>query len=151
MLEAHRADPNMRLVKRSGGQSRVLRCPRFTKITPNHGPAAGGYQVRIEGQNLPPVVGTNIDFGSGLRVVAARQDGQQVVITMPPAPPNLDPDGWVSIWPDGAPIYVPSAAVDFRYDPPAGTTSPASTANSTTSTTQPATTTSSTTPAPPSS
>ena len=151
MLEAHRADPNMRLVKRSGGPSRVLRCPRFTKITPSHGPTAGGYQVRIEGQNLPPVVGINIDFGFGLRVAAARQDGQQVVITMPPAPPNLDPERWVAIWPDGAAINLLPAAVDFRYDPPAGTTSTASTASSTTSTTQPASTTSSTTPAPPSS
>jgi hypothetical protein len=149
MLEAHRADPKMRLVKRSGSGPRVLRCPRFTRITPNHGPPAGGYQVRIEGQHLPPVVGVNIS--RDLRVEAARQDGQQVVITMPPTPPNLDPGELVSIWPDGAPIYALGAAVDFYYDPPAGTTSTASTSSSTTSPTQPATTTSSTTPAPPSS
>jgi hypothetical protein len=148
ILEAHHADPNVRLVKRSGGRG-VLRCPRFTKITPNHGPAAGGYQVRIEGQHLPPVVGVNIDFD--LRVEAARQDGQQVVITMPPAPPNVNPEELVTIWPDDAPIYELGAAVDFSYDPPAGTTSTATTASSTTSTTQPASTTSSTTPAPPSS
>lgn len=148
MLEAHRADPNMQLVKRSGGRSGVLKCPRFTRIIPDHGPLTGGYQVRIKGQNLPPVVGVNIDFD--LRVEAARQDGQQVVIAMPPAPRNVDPEGWVTIWPDGAPIYELDAAVYFRYDPPAGTTSTASTASSTTSTTRPATT-SSTTPAPPSS
>jgi hypothetical protein len=151
MLEAHRADPNVRLSKRSAGRG-VLRCPRFTRITPSHGPAAGGYQVRIEGENLPSVIGVNINFD--VRVVAARQDGQQAVIAMPPAPPDLDPEGWVIVWPDGAVSWTPSAAVDFRYDPPPGTTSQTSTssiASSSTSTTESASTTSSTTPAPPSS
>jgi hypothetical protein len=133
LVDAHRTEPNARLVKRSGGV-RTLRCPRFTRVTPDHGPADGGYTVRLEGQNLPQVVGVNLDVLGGNpdvkhHVTAESQDGRQLMITIPPAT-NLDDP--LFLWPDGARFWYPADGVEFTYDPPATTTRLSTTTTSTT-------------------
>jgi len=143
LVEAHRAAPSARLVKQPVGR-RALACPRFTRITPNHGPAEGGYTVRIEGEDLPPVVGVNfsVDFGVNHHSEAVLRDGRYVEVTVPrPAHPE-EP---ASVMPDGARLWT-GAEVEFRYDPPASTTSTTTTTTtSTTTTTRPPGTTTSTT------
>jgi hypothetical protein len=154
LVDAHRAEPHARLVKRSGPRQ-VLKCPRFTSITPDHGPAEGGYTVRLEGQNLPRIVRLNLDVLDGNydvkhqhHVTAVSQDGRHLVITVPPA---TNPDDRLFIWPDGACLWVPSARLEFKYDPPS-TTTRRSTTSTTTGTTRPQPTAStSTTTLPPSS
>jgi hypothetical protein len=141
LVEAHRAEPSARMVKQAVGR-RPLACPRFTKITPNHGPAEGGYTVRVEGENLPPVVGVNfLEAGVNHHAKAELQDGRYVVVTVPRA---VDPDIPASVRPDGARPWT-EAGVEFRYDPPAATSGSTTT---TTTTTRPPSTTTSTTTAP---
>jgi len=144
LVEAHRVDPTARLVKVPVGR-RELVCPRFTRITPDHGPAEGGYTVRLEGENLPRVVG--VDFLEGVdaehHIRAVSPDGRHVVITIPRATFSHTLDDPVTISPDGARVFTDSA-VQFRYDLPATTTRP----STTTTTTVP---TSTTGPSPPSS
>jgi hypothetical protein len=133
LVEAHRADPSARLVKRVVGK-RALVCPYFTKITPNHGPEAGGYTVRIEGRNLPHVVSITWvnEYPDTHHFDAVSQDGRHVEITVPPAfhSPDESPHGYVS--PDGARPWTGSG-VEFTYDPPVTRTQPSS--STTTSTT----------------
>jgi hypothetical protein len=140
IMEAHRAEPSARLVKQSVGKQE-LPCPRFTKITPNHGPAEGGYTVRIEGENLPPVVGVNfnVDHGVNHHSKAMLRDGRYVEVTVPRA---AHPEEPASVEPDGARLWT-GAGVEFTYDPPAVATRPTTT--TTTTTTPPGTTTSTTT------
>jgi IPT/TIG domain len=144
LIGAHRAAPSAQLVKRLVGR-RALPCPSFTRITPNHGPAEGGYTVRLEGEHLPPVVG--VQFGEH-HLNAEAENGRHVVITVPPAT-SLDLDIGAYVVPDGSSIFRIDDGVDFTYDPPGSTTRPATT----TSTTTPQVTvpTSTTTPSPPSS
>jgi IPT/TIG domain len=149
LVEAHRAEPSARLVKQTVGR-RALACPRFTKITPSHGPAEGGYTVRVEGENLPPVVGVNflLEASVNHHSQAELQDGRYVVVTVPPA---VDPDVPARVSPDGARAWT-DAGVEFRYDPPASTTRSTSTTRpSSTTTTTRGTTTTSTATSPPSS
>ena len=135
LVDAHRMEPQARLVKRSGGM-RTLRCPRFTRVTPDHGPVEGGYTVRLEGEDLPQVVGVNLDVLGGNydvkhhHVTAVSQDGRHLVITIPPA---TNPDDQLLLWPDGARFWYPPDSVEFKYDPPAATTR----RSTTTSTTKP--------------
>jgi hypothetical protein len=144
LIEAHRAEPSAQLLKRSVGR-RALPCPSFTRIAPNHGPAEGGYTVRLEGENLPAVVG--VQFGQH-HLKAMVEDGRHVVITVPPAT-KLDLDIGAYVVPDGSSIFRLDDGVEFKYDPPGSATRPAAT----TSTTTPQVTvpTSTTTPSPPSS
>lgn len=126
LLAIHRADPDARLARGPVGVRGTLSCPRFTSITPDHGPAEGGYQVRITGEHLPGTVGVN--FGSeGHHVEAVVEDGA-LTVTVPVAPAwvasAVDPaDRAVSVWPDGAVIWPFNAAVSFTYDPPASSSS----------------------------
>lgn len=144
LIQAHRAEPSAQLVKRLVGR-RALPCPSFTKITPNQGPAEGGYTVRLEGENLPPVV--DLQFGQH-HLKAAVQDGRHLVVVVPPAT-KLDLDIGAYVVPDGSSIFRLDDGVDFKYEPTGTTTRPATT----TSTTTPQVTapTSTTTPSTPSS
>ena len=133
LVDAHRMEPNARLVKRSGGV-RTLRCPRFTRVTPDHGPRRAATPFRLEGQNLPQVVGVNLDVLGGNpdvkhHVTAESQDGRQLMITIPPA---TNPDDPLFLWPDGARFWYPADGVEFTYDPPATTTRQSTTTSSTT-------------------
>ena len=142
LVEAHRAEPSARLVKQTEGRGQ-LACPRFTRITPNHGPAEGGYTVRIEGDNLPPVVGVNfiVDYGVSHHSKAVLRDGRYVEVTVPRP---RHPEEGASVVPDGARLHS-GAEVTFRYDPPASTTRSTTTRPPSTTTTQGTTTTSTTT------
>jgi hypothetical protein len=133
LVDTHRMEPQAHLVKRSGGM-RTLRSPRFTRVTPDHGPAEGGYTVRLEGQNLPQVVGVNLDVLGGNddadhHVTAVSQDGRHLMITIPPA---TNPDDPLFLWPDGARFWYPPDGVKFKYDPPSTTTRQSTTTTSTT-------------------
>jgi hypothetical protein len=153
LVEAHRADPSARLVKQRVGR-RELVCPRFTGITPDHGPEEGGYTVRIEGRNLPHVVNITWfnEYPDTHHFSAVSQDGRHVEITVPPAfySPGEPSDGVVQ--PDGARAWSDSA-VRFTYDPPITRTQPSSSSSTSTSTTTPDATesTSTSTQSPPSS
>lgn len=140
LVSAHRTEPNATLVRRSGGKRGLLKCPRFLKITPDHGPATGGYPIRLEGENLPHDVG--ITFGDH-HLTAVSDDGRHVVITAPPGKPG--DSAWV--FPDGWPFGY-AFNPEFLYDR-AGTTTSSSTTAPSTTTTQPSTTVpSSSSPAP---
>jgi hypothetical protein len=116
LVAIHRTEPNARLVKQAAGRRAVLKCPRFFKIMPDHGPAEGGYPIRLEGVNLPRVVGVN--FGHQRHLTAVSEDGRTIVITAPAA---NNPDAPLAIWPDGMPsAYDPYTY--FSYDPPNATT-----------------------------
>lgn len=146
LVDAHRAEPSARLVKRSVGRGELV-CPHFTRVTPDHGPAEGGYTVRIEGEHLPPVLGVTIGGGAPYHhVTAAVEDGHRLVVTIPPArypelPAYLFPDG-------GHLIQNVEDGVSFTYDPPATTTRRSTGSTTTSQTTAP---TSTTTPSPSSS
>jgi hypothetical protein len=152
LVEAHRADPSARLVKRVVGK-RALVCPYFRKITPSHGPETGGYTVQIEGRNLPHVVGMTwiVDLDHSYHLEAVSQDGRHVVVTVPPGS-HSDEDKSAYAEPDGARLWSDSA-VRFSYDPPVTRTQPSSSTTTTTSTTTPEATEPTSTPAqsPPSS
>jgi hypothetical protein len=139
LVEAHRAEPSARLVKRLVGRRAPI-CPRFTKVTPDHGPAEGGYTVLVEGENLPHVVGVNFleEVGVEHFMKAVSQDGRHVLITIPRAIVAHTPDDYATIWPDGL-RYWTDSVVQFRYDPPGTTTRPSTTTTTTTTTTTQAT------------
>jgi hypothetical protein len=150
LVEAHRADPSARLVKRLVGK-RALVCPYFTKITPNHGPEAGGYTVQVEGRNLPQVVSITWinDYPDTHHFDAVSRDGRHLVITVPPGPHSAEAPAYVE--PDGSRLWTDSG-VQFTYDPPVTRTRSSSSSTTTTSTTSPeATESASTAPSPASS
>jgi hypothetical protein len=95
LLQAHRADPDARLTRGPVGVRGVLACPRFTGITPGHGPAEGGYPVRISGEHLPRTVGVN--FGPDHHVEAVAEDGE-LTVTVPRPRLPVPPTGR---WPSG--------------------------------------------------
>jgi hypothetical protein len=105
LIHLHRTEPNTQLVRRAGGGRGVLKCPRFTSITPDHGPPEGGYPIRLEGENLPRVVGVN--FGPEHHLTSVSEDGRHVVII---APPDRSSYGGAFVWPDGWPF-------DYAYSP----------------------------------
>jgi hypothetical protein len=144
LLDAHRADPDARLTRGPVGPRGVLTCPRFTGITPDHGPAQGGYPVRITGEHLPRTVGVN--FGPDQHAQAEVEDGQ-LTVTVPPAPASSPTDPVVVIWPDGALGWSASAAVEFTYDRP-GTSGPSTPTTMPSTTTDPPSTSSTTAPPP---
>jgi hypothetical protein len=135
LVEAHRADPSARLAKRLVGK-RALVCPYFTKITPNHGPEAGGYTVQLEGRNLPHVVSMtwindrpDTPQFDTVHLEAVSQDGRHVVITVPPGTHSDDP---AYVEPDGGRDWT-DPGVQFTYDLPVKRTQPSSTTSTTTS------------------
>jgi hypothetical protein len=137
LIDAHRMHPDARLVKRPGAR-RELVCPRLTKVTPDHGPAEGGYTVQLEGENLPKVVGVDFGFGNYYRK-AVVEGGRHVVFTVPPMTKVvvIDREAYVSV--DGSHgIQNIDDGVVFTYDPPVATTRASSTTTrpSTTTTTQ---------------
>jgi hypothetical protein len=98
LAEAHRQDPSTQFVKKvteSGGP-----CPRITQVSPDHGPAQGGYQVRIIGVNLPSKVG--VHFGDRYFTVAT-SSSREVLVTVPPTSATKLP-AEVSVWVDGWPF-----------------------------------------------
>lgn len=151
LIDAHRMQPHARLVKRPGAR-RELVCPHLTKITPNHGPAEGGYTVQLEGENLPKVVGVHIGFGNYYRKVVV-EGGRHLVFTVPPMTKVVALDREVYIRVDGSHgIQNVDDGVVFTYDPPVTTRASTTTGPSTTTTTTQATVpTSTTTTLPPSS
>jgi IPT/TIG domain len=145
VVAAHRADPGATLEQRTTGPRGELACPRFTRLVPDHGPAAGGYEVRIQGRHLPREVG--LVWGEHY-LTAVSEDGHSIVVTAPPAAPGEEgafvvPDGWP---------YGPANNPSFRYDPPATTTTRTATSqpSSTASTGPFSTSPSSSDPSPPS-
>jgi hypothetical protein len=147
LIDLHRTEPNTQLVKEMTGRQGVPKCPRFTKIAPEHGPAEGGYPIYLEGDNLPRVVVVNLQSQSGLRAVLKAEsiDGHHVTII---APPHSNEGGSVRIWPSGAP-WPDEFTITFVYDPEGAKTQP-STTTTMPQVTSPASTTT-TTPSPPSS
>jgi hypothetical protein len=145
LVDVHRAEPQARLIKRAGPIG-TLRCPRFTRVTPDHGPVEGDYTVRLEGENLPRVVGVNLDVIDANydvkhhHVTAVSQDGRHLVITIPP---GTSPDDQLLLWPDGARFWYLGDGVTFEYDPPettrgsTSTTEPRPTAPTSTTTVPP--------------
>jgi hypothetical protein len=138
LVAAHRAHPDARLERRTAGPRGALACAHFTRLVPEHGPAAGGFRVRIEGEHLPRKVG--LLWGEH-HLWAVSQDGRSIVVTAPSAAPGEDEAAVVpDDWPDG-----PQGSPTFSYDPPATNkqtpTSPSSSTSSTTSSssTQPST------------
>lgn len=148
LVDLHRTEPNTQLVKEVTGRQGVLKCPRFTKIAPDHGPPEGGYPIYLEGENLPRVVVVNLQpADGGLRAVlkAESTDGHHVTII---APPHSNEGGSVRIWPSGA-AWPDEFRIEFVYDPSTAETQPSAT-TTTPQVTSPASTTT-TTPSPPSS
>jgi hypothetical protein len=131
LVAAHRAEPKARLRRSTAGPRGTIACPRFTRLVPDHGPAAGGYQVRIEGEHLPRRVG--LLWGEH-HLWAVSEDGRSIVVTVPAGD---QADEGVFVIPDGWP-YGPASNPTFTFDPPA--------ASSPTSTSRPASTTSTTPP-----
>lgn len=115
LVEVHRQHPDARFATTFGsGQS--MKCPRVKKVIPDHGPRAGGYPVRLIGENL--FRGTVIRFGE-LDVPVASGDGRTATITVPPAHEALRqgaPDGQVFVAAKDSPFGPPQSA--FDYDPP---------------------------------
>jgi hypothetical protein len=144
MIDAHRADPDARLVRQIGGRRGVLPCPRFLRLIPDHGASAGGYPVRIEGVHLPRSV--RLFFGDH-RLTAISKDGRHVVVTAPPA---TDPGDLVSVHPDEWPFGLAHNPW-FQYGKTVANAQPSGSTRPSSSTTPSSTTSSSTGSAPSSS
>jgi hypothetical protein len=120
LVEAHQQAPDARFVKQSGGRANHG-CPRILRVEPNHGPAAGGYQVRIVGENLPR---TATIWWDGTAIRVPTRDGREATVTVPPGQPG----GGAGIWVEGWPAGPNGTAPLFDYDPVSTTTpSPAAT------------------------
>jgi hypothetical protein len=148
LVGLHRTEPNVRLVKELTGRRGELKCPRFTKIAPDHGPPEGGYPIYLEGENLPRVVVVNLQSAGGLRAVLKAEsiDGRHVTII---APPHSNEGGSIYVWPSGA-HWPDEYRIEFVYDDPLGAKTQPSTTTTKPQVTSPASTTT-TTPSPPSS
>ena len=120
LVEVHRTEPQARLVKRVAPRG-LLKCPRFTGVIPDHGPAGRSLTVQLEGQNLPRIVGVNLwitDDNGDLKyeghLTALSEDGRHLVIKIPP---GTGPDDDLLLWPDGARFWFLGDGVTFEYDP----------------------------------
>lgn len=113
LVRIHRSNPSA-VLQRGRADDAAGPCPRLRSVEPNSGAGAGGYEVRITGENLPnPAV---IHFGEVSRTVAT-SGGRVAVFTVPPAGRDNDV---VSVWVEGWPfeyMHTPT----FTYDrPPSG-------------------------------
>lgn len=111
LIEVHRSDPAATLVR--GGQSSTAgpRCPRVRSLDPDHGPAAGGYDILVIGEYFPdPAV---IHFGRHTLTVPTSA-GQRALVTVPPA--GSDDYPGIAVWIEGWP-YEGTQSVPFYYDP----------------------------------
>ncbi len=110
LVDLHRTDPNRPLRKGKASPGSGPRCPQILTVDPDHGPAAGGYPVRINGIHLPTSVG--IHFGNVYRRVTSTKDGREAIVI---APPRGAQEEQVSVWPDGWPYQAMNSA-RFSYD-----------------------------------
>ncbi|GAA0943779.1 IPT/TIG domain-containing protein [Virgisporangium aurantiacum] len=80
LVEAYRDDPEVRF-SRTGGSGRS-ECPQLSGLSPDHGSRSGGYQVEVEGSNLPRSM--NLIFVTGEDItVSASTTGGRLSFTMP--------------------------------------------------------------------
>jgi hypothetical protein len=112
LVEAHRSLPTATLKRRPGKPGGP--CPGILSVLPDKGSAAGGYQLRIIGANLPPQA--RIAFGDHHYVVTT-SDGRDAVLTAPPAPPGQLPMT-VTVTSDDTP-YSGKNFATFVYEAPA--------------------------------
>jgi hypothetical protein len=81
MVQAYRNDPEVRFSKAGGGGR--SECPQLSGLSPDHGPRSGGYQVRVDGSNLPKSMDLIFIGGEGV-TVSARTTGGRLSFMMPP-------------------------------------------------------------------
>jgi hypothetical protein len=109
LVETHRQAPTARLVRGGGADGAAPACPRILDVVPNHGPAAGGYPVRLVGEHLPARA---VVEWSGRSFEVSTKDGREATLTVPPLGDAQIASIWVDGWPYG--LY---GAVEFTYDP----------------------------------
>ncbi|HEV8528359.1 MAG TPA: IPT/TIG domain-containing protein [Actinomycetes bacterium] len=117
LVQAHRSEPDARFVKGSGSNAAAPLCPRIRKVEPDHGPARGGYKVRLVGENLP--FHATILWNSDTIAVTTATD-REATIAVPPGAPG---DGVMVIeqgWQYGI-----AGAPWFEYDPSGASVGPA--------------------------
>jgi len=118
LVEAHEDGADVTLL-RSDGRGGYVPCPRLLSLSPDHGPAEGGYEVVATGEHLPPTVRIELQ---GMATVVGRSDasGTRAVFTMPPADPKwleASDDRTLDVQTQDWPL---SHSVEFAYEPPAG-------------------------------
>jgi hypothetical protein len=119
LVEHHHTAPTARFRRNPAKPTGTFPCPRITRLTPTHGPSAGGYPIRIVGVHLPPVVVVHFAQAVDLelrdvRVEARSPNGTEAVAVVPRRLPGAEPD--VAVYPEGWPL-APLATEPFRYDP----------------------------------
>jgi hypothetical protein len=78
LIQVHNSAPEAQFkISSEGGLSS---CPRLTGIDPSHGPAGGGYQAMVLGENLPASL--RLYFG-GSEVDAIRQADGTAIVDVP--------------------------------------------------------------------
>ena len=84
LVEAHRANPHAEFVR---GKSQSA-CPVLTGTHPDHGPRAGGYEIEIQGRNLP----RSLQLRWGEQVITARRAETRgpLKLIVPAAEPDVD-------------------------------------------------------------
>ena len=138
LVTAHRQYPKAALRPKPASPGATIACPRIIKVVPGHGPAAGGYPLRLIGVHLPSRFNVHfywsVDVGNPVQLIATgSSDGKEAVIEAPPL--RLGADRSVAVFPDGWPLEVLNSA-EFHYDAPnKSPTSPPTTPHQSPSTT----------------
>jgi hypothetical protein len=118
LVQAHRSDPDARFIKGGNGKAAAPLCPWVKRVEPDHGPAQGGYEVHLVGENLP--VHATIVWNAETIAVTTETD-RKATMTVPAGAPG---DG-VMVMEKGWPYGIAGAAW-FEYDKAAASVGSAS-------------------------
>jgi hypothetical protein len=120
LVDIHRKEPTITLERKAGAPGETLPCPRILRLIPEHGPPQGGYELKVVGVHLPPVVVIHftqyIDFEPRDIPITVHSVGStEAVFTVPPQLAGAERS--VAIIPEGWPLG-PIATPEFVYDDP---------------------------------
>lgn len=113
LVNTHVADPQVTFER--SGEGGASSCPYVTSLDPSHGSTAGGYDVRVIGENLPPIL--QLHFGNTRVEAVLHADGTASLTVPPAAQPGI-----VVIHVVDAPGRGVGADVSFTYDDQSPTT-----------------------------
>jgi hypothetical protein len=131
LVKLHRQQPTAQLRRKPVAAGVTFPCPRILSLTPEHGPAQGGYPLQVTGVHLPPVVVIHFQLSLDLEVrdirITTRSTGggTKAVITVPGRLPGTE--SGAAVYPEGWPLLGTNTPA-FIYDElpkTAGTTPPA--------------------------
>jgi hypothetical protein len=120
LVDIHRKEPTIKLERQPAAPGETLPCPRILRLIPEHGPPQGGYELRVVGVHLPPVVVIHftqyIDFEPrDIPITVHSVGGTEAVLTVPRQ--LVGAERSVAVIPEGWPLG-PINTPEFVYDEP---------------------------------